>query len=323
MTARSRAHACSSRAGTARRRRASARSSARRAARPWTRARRSTWSPSRRPPRSPTWSSRSARPRGGARCGSTRSGSTPARRCVPADELAAAGGALGDAGGAGSRSCSSTAPCAPARRAGGDRGQPGAERVPRHGGRPRRRARRLALAAEYRDDNTPEHTQRVGALAARMARQIAQHDRLVRLVRRAAPLHDLGKIAIPDSILLKPGQLADGGVRGRQDARGARRARPRGRRLRGARGRGADRPLAPRALGRQRLSRRPAGEAIPLDARLVHVADVFDVLVHERPYKEAWTVEDAAGEIRAARARSSTRRRRGLRRAGSRSWTAG
>jgi putative two-component system response regulator len=42
-----------------------------------------------------------------------------------------------------------------------------------------------------------------------------------------------------------------------------------------------------------------AGAAIPLVARLVSVADVFDVLVHERPYKEAWTVEDAAGEIRA------------------------
>ena len=42
-----------------------------------------------------------------------------------------------------------------------------------------------------------------------------------------------------------------------------------------------------------------AGEAIPLAARLVHVADVFDVLVHERPYKEAWGVEDAAGELRA------------------------
>jgi HD-GYP domain-containing protein (c-di-GMP phosphodiesterase class II) len=41
-----------------------------------------------------------------------------------------------------------------------------------------------------------------------------------------------------------------------------------------------------------------AGQAIPLVARLVAVADVFDVLVHERPYKEAWTVEDAAGEIR-------------------------
>ena len=41
-----------------------------------------------------------------------------------------------------------------------------------------------------------------------------------------------------------------------------------------------------------------AGEAIPLEGRLVHVADVFDVLVHERPYKESWTVEAAAEEIR-------------------------
>ena len=66
---------------------------------------------------------------------------------------------------------------------------------------------RLALAAEYRDDNSPEHTQRVAALAARMARHLGEGDRAVRLVRQAAPLHDLGKIAIPDSILLKPGRL--------------------------------------------------------------------------------------------------------------------
>src|SRR5215218_2972794 len=66
---------------------------------------------------------------------------------------------------------------------------------------------RLARAAEYRDDNSPEHTQRVAALAARMARQLGQDDRTVWLIRHAAPLHDLGKIAIPDSILLKPGRL--------------------------------------------------------------------------------------------------------------------
>ena len=66
---------------------------------------------------------------------------------------------------------------------------------------------RLALAAEYRDDNSPEHTQRVAALAARMARHRGEGDRAVWLVRQAAPLHDLGKIAIPDSILLKPGRL--------------------------------------------------------------------------------------------------------------------
>jgi len=157
---------------------------------------------------------------------------------------------------------------------------------------------RLALAAEYRDDNSPEHTQRVGALAARMARHMGQDDRFVWLVRQAAPLHDLGKIAIPDSILLKPGKLSEEefevvkthavlGARvladGNSEVLGVaeRIARSHHERWDGT--------GYPDGLG---------GEAIPLEARLVHVADVFDVLVHERPYKEAWTVEDAAGEIR-------------------------
>ncbi|HEX5618476.1 MAG TPA: HD domain-containing protein, partial [Solirubrobacteraceae bacterium] len=67
--------------------------------------------------------------------------------------------------------------------------------------------RRLALAAEYRDDNTHEHTQRVGELAARLARHLGHEDRTVWLVRQVAPLHDVGKIAIPDTVLLKPGKL--------------------------------------------------------------------------------------------------------------------
>jgi HD-GYP domain-containing protein (c-di-GMP phosphodiesterase class II) len=67
--------------------------------------------------------------------------------------------------------------------------------------------RRLALAAEYRDDNTHEHTQRVGELAARLARHLGHEDRTVWLIREVAPLHDLGKIAIPDTVLLKPGRL--------------------------------------------------------------------------------------------------------------------
>jgi hypothetical protein len=157
---------------------------------------------------------------------------------------------------------------------------------------------RLARAAEYRDDNSPEHTQRVAALAARMARHIGQDDRTVRLIRHAAPLHDLGKIAIPDSILLKPGRLdpeeyevvkthavlgarvlADGGSEVLDMAEEI--ARSHHERW--------DGDGYPDGLG---------GRRIPLVARLVGVADVFDVLVHERPYKEAWTVEDAAGEIR-------------------------
>src|SRR5215208_4288644 len=67
--------------------------------------------------------------------------------------------------------------------------------------------RRLALAADYRDDNTHEHTQRVGELAARLARHLGHEDRTVWLIRQVAPLHDLGKIAIPDTVLLKPGRL--------------------------------------------------------------------------------------------------------------------
>ncbi len=156
---------------------------------------------------------------------------------------------------------------------------------------------RLARAAEYRDDNSPEHTQRVAALAARMARQMGESDRMVWLIRQAAPLHDLGKIAIPDSILLKPGRLepeefevvkthAVLGARVLSDG-------------------GSELLAVAEEIARSHHERWDgdgypdglSGGAIPLVGRLVAVADVFDVLVHERPYKEAWTVEDAAREI--------------------------
>jgi putative two-component system response regulator len=158
--------------------------------------------------------------------------------------------------------------------------------------------RRLALVAEYRDDNTADHMERVGELAAQLARRLGLPDRTVWLIRSAAPLHDLGKIAIPDDILLKPGRLSDEeyevvkthatlGARVLADAdadvlRTAERiARSHHERWDGA--------GYPDGL---------AGEDIPIEARLVHVADVFDVLVHERPYKDSWTVEAAAEEIR-------------------------
>jgi response regulator RpfG family c-di-GMP phosphodiesterase len=158
--------------------------------------------------------------------------------------------------------------------------------------------RRLALAAEYRDDNTHEHTERVADLAARLARHLGHDDRTVWLVRQAAPLHDLGKIAIPDHVLLKPGRLTNEefevvkthavlGARVLADSESdllqtaERVARSHHERWDGA--------GYPDGL---------AGEAIPIEGRLVHVADVFDVLVHERPYKESWTVEAAAEEIR-------------------------
>jgi hypothetical protein len=157
---------------------------------------------------------------------------------------------------------------------------------------------RLARAAEYRDDNSFDHTQRVAILAARLARGMGQDDHSVRLIRQAAPVHDLGKIAIPDSILLKPGALEpeEFEVVKTHSALGARVLEGSHSEVLGVAERIArshherwDGDGYPDSL---------TGHEIPLPARLVAVADVFDVLVHERPYKQAWTVEDAAREIR-------------------------
>jgi putative nucleotidyltransferase with HDIG domain len=158
--------------------------------------------------------------------------------------------------------------------------------------------RRLALAAEYRDDNTHEHTQRVGHLAAMLARRTGLGDRMVWLVREAAPLHDIGKIAIPDSILLKPGKLS-----------GEEFEVVKTHALLGARvlaGSTSELLEIAEKIVRHHHERWDgdgypdglAGEAIPAVARIAHVADVFDVLVHERPYKDSWSVEAAAEEIR-------------------------
>ena len=68
---------------------------------------------------------------------------------------------------------------------------------------------RLALAAEYRDDDTGLHTKRVGLIAARIAEALDVNPAQADLILRAAPLHDVGKIGITDAILLKPGKLTD------------------------------------------------------------------------------------------------------------------
>ena len=158
--------------------------------------------------------------------------------------------------------------------------------------------RRLSMAAEYRDDNTWEHTQRVAAMAARLARRVGVDDRHVELIRLAAPLHDIGKIAIPDYILLKPEKLTDEEfeVVKTHAAVGASILS------------GSDDELirvAEQIAGSHHerwdgtgYPNRLAGEDIPIAGRVVAVADVFDILVHERPWKQEWTVEDAADEIR-------------------------
>ncbi len=156
---------------------------------------------------------------------------------------------------------------------------------------------RLALAAEYRDDATGEHTRRVGRESAALARALGLSLDEVEDIRRAAPLHDVGKIALPDRILLKEGPLTDEEMDEVKEhpTVGARI-------LSGSR--------VPMLLVAEdiALSHHESwdgngypqgleGENIPLSARIVAVVDVFDSLTHERPYKRAWTEEEALDEI--------------------------
>jgi putative two-component system response regulator len=161
---------------------------------------------------------------------------------------------------------------------------------------------RLAIAAEFRDDNTGQHTQRVGQMSALLAQQLGLPDSQVSLIARAAPLHDVGKIGVPDTILMKMGKLtpAEFEIVKQHTVIGARILS------------GGKFPLL-------RLAEEIAfshherwdgdgyaglrGADVPLAGRIVAVADVFDALTQQRPYKPAWPVADAIGEIDRQRAR--------------------
>lgn len=160
---------------------------------------------------------------------------------------------------------------------------------------------RLARAAEYRDDDTGEHTQRVGKVAAAVGGAIGLERARVDLLRRAAPLHDVGKMGVPDSILLKRRKLTRkefdlikkhttigaailAGSRFETLQMAEEIARSHHERW--------DGKGYPDGLGAER---------IPVAARITSIADVFDALTHERPYKEAWPIPRAVEEIRLQR----------------------
>jgi len=162
---------------------------------------------------------------------------------------------------------------------------------------------RLARAAEFRDDATGQHTQRVASIAATLARAIGLDPIEVELIFQAAPLHDVGKIGIPDAVLLKPGRLDP------EEFEVMKRHTTIGARLLGD-GRSALSRMAEK-IARSHHERWDgggypeglAGEAIPLASRLVALADVFDALTHDRPYRPAWTVEATLAEISRLKAR--------------------
>ncbi len=157
--------------------------------------------------------------------------------------------------------------------------------------------RRLAVAAEFRDDATGEHAERVGALAALIAEEMGLGFEDVELIRRAAPLHDVGKIGIPDAILMKPGPLTAAELEVMK----------------------SHIEIGQRILGQGsfpllRMAREIAathherwdgggyqgkrGEDIPLGGRIVAVADTFDTITHRRPYKDAASMEEGVVRVR-------------------------
>jgi putative two-component system response regulator len=155
----------------------------------------------------------------------------------------------------------------------------------------------LALAGEYRDDDTGQHTRRVGLLSGRLATALGLDEKQATLLGRAAPLHDAGKIGIPDHILLKPGKLTS------QEFAEMKTHTRIGNAIMGSHHTPLLKQAAEIALTHHErwdgkgYPEGLAGDDIPLAGRIVAVADVFDALTHDRPYKKAWPVEDAADEI--------------------------
>jgi putative two-component system response regulator len=157
----------------------------------------------------------------------------------------------------------------------------------------------LAAMADYHDDDSNQHAQRVGVVAAAVGEALGLPESFVRMIRDAAPLHDIGKVGISRRILLKPGKLTlpewmhmqqhvDIGWQILAPARS---------------------PVL-RLAGEIARSHHEhwdgsgytaglVGEEIPISGRIVAIADVWDTLTHDRPYRQAWQPDRALAEIRA------------------------
>ena len=156
---------------------------------------------------------------------------------------------------------------------------------------------RLAAAAEFRDGETSRHTERVGEMSGRIATALGFDDDYAEMLKFAARLHDIGKIGIPDSILLKPSSLTaeEFAVMVTHTLIGARI-------LSG--GSSEVVTLAERiALSHHErwdgtgYPHRLRKEQIPIEARIVAAADVLDALLHSRSYREAWPLDSVLALI--------------------------
>lgn len=157
--------------------------------------------------------------------------------------------------------------------------------------------RRLGRAAEYRDNETGLHIIRISKFASALARAYGLSDAQCDIMLHASPMHDIGKIGIPDRVLLKPGKLdpEEWEIMKRHTNIGAEILS----------GHNSELLETARVIA---LTHHECwdgsgypnglkGDQIPLEGRIVAVCDVFDALTSERPYKRAWPVEDAIAYI--------------------------
>ena len=169
--------------------------------------------------------------------------------------------------------------------------------------RERETLQRLARAIEFRDAGTSAYLERMSRVAGLVAEGLGLPEEDVRTIEMAAPLHDIGKIAIPDAVLMKPGKLDEPEM-------AIMRKHPRiGHELLSS---SHNRFIQVGAMIALRHHERfdgsgypdgLAGEAIPLEARVVAVADVFDALISPRPYKGPWSIDAALAFLYAQRGR--------------------
>ena len=156
---------------------------------------------------------------------------------------------------------------------------------------------RLGRAAEFKDNETGLHVIRMSHVSGRLAQQLGMGAEFCEQLVHAAPMHDIGKIGVPDHVLLKPGKL-------NEEELAIMREHPQmGAKI-----------LDNSSSALIKLAHSVAlyhhekwdgsgypfglkGESIPMEARIIAVADVFDALLNKRPYKDAWPVEKAVSEI--------------------------
>jgi putative two-component system response regulator len=156
---------------------------------------------------------------------------------------------------------------------------------------------RLALVSEYRDDETNRHNERVALTAELLALELGLERSFTWELRRAAPLHDVGKVGISDNILLKAGRLTEEEfevmkthttIGGRILAESDFRIMQLGMEIAMTHHERWDGTGYPAGL---------RGDEIPISGRIVAVADAFDAMTHPRPYKDSVSITDAVAEL--------------------------